>query len=196
MWSYLIAEKSEAFAMFKVFKASVEKESGLPICCLRTYRGGEFCSREFEEFCKNEGIKRQLTAAYTPQQNGMAERRNQTIMNLVRSTMTERKMPNEFWEEGVKWITYVLNRSSASAVQDQTPEEAWSGVKPNVQQFKVFGCIGHFHIPEAKRVKLDDKIRKYVFLGVSEESKAYRMYNPISKKIRVSRDVVFEEEEN
>ena len=196
MWSYLITEKSEAFAMFKVYKASVEKESGLPICCLRTDRGGEFCSREFEEFCKNEGIKRQLTAAYTPQQNGVAERRNQTIMNLVRSTLTERKMPKEFWAEGVKWITYVLNRSPTSALQDQTPEEVWSGIKPNVKHFKVFGCIGHVHIPEAKRVKLDNKSCKCVFLGISEESKAYRMYNPISKKITVSRDVVFEEEEN
>lgn len=196
MWSYLIAEKSEAFQKFKDFKASVEKESGVSVCCLRTDRGGEFCSKEFDEFCRDHGIKRQLTAAYTPQQNGVVERRNQTIMNLVRSTLSERKMPKEFWAEGVKWITYVLNRSPTNTLQDQTPEEVWSGIKPNVKHFRVFGCIGHVHVPEAKRTKLDNKSCKCVFLGVSEKSKAYRMFNPISKKITVSRDVIFEEEEN
>ena len=171
----------------------MEKESGVSVCCLRTDRGGEFCSKEFDEFCRTHGIKRQLTASYTPQQNGVAERRNQTIMNLVRSTLTEKKMPKEFWAEGVRWITHILNRSPTAALENQTPEEAWSGIKPDVKHFKVFGCIGHVHIPEAKRTKLDDKSRKCVFLGLSEESKAYRMYNPTSKKILVSRDVVFEE---
>lgn len=196
MWSYIIAKKSEAFESFKNFKASVKKESGLLLCGLRTDRGGEFCSKEFDDYCKTHGIKRQLTAAYTPQQNVIAERRNQTIMNLVRSALTEKKMPKEFWAEGVRWITYVLNRSPTTALKDQTPEEVWSGIKPDVKHFKVFGCVGHVHIPEAKRTKLDDKSCKCIFLGVSEESKAYRMYNPTSKKIMVSRDVVFEETRN
>ena len=174
----------------------MERELGQTLACLRTDRGGEFCSKEFDEFCRTNGIKRQLTAAYTPQQNGVAERRNQTIMNLVRSTLTEKKMPKEFWAEGVRWITYVLNRSPTTALENQTPEEAWNGFKPDVKHFKVFGCVGHVHIPEAKRTKLDDKSCKCIFLGVSEESKAYRMYNPTSKKIMVSRDVVFEETRN
>lgn len=117
-------------------------------------------------------------------------------MNLVRSTLTEKKMPKEFWAEGVRWITYVLNRSPTTALENQTPEEAWNGFKPDVKHFKVFGCIGHVHIPEAKRTKLDDKSCKCIYLGLSEESKAYRMYNPTSKKILVSRDVVFEETKN
>lgn len=81
-------------------------------------------------------------------------------------------------------------------LQNQTPEEAWSGIKPDVKHFKIFGCIGHVRIPEAKRTKLDDKSCKCVFIGVSEESKAYRMYNLNLKKIMVSRDVMFEETEN
>jgi transposase InsO family protein len=82
-WIYFLAEKSETFAMFKVFKSFVEKESECDICCLRTDRGGEFTSKEFNVFCVNHGIKRQLTAAYTPQQNGVAERKNRTILNMV-----------------------------------------------------------------------------------------------------------------
>lgn len=194
MWIYLLEEKSEAFTMFKYFKSFVEKEAGSFILCLRTDRGGEFTSHQFNEFCKSNGIKRQLTAAYTPQQNGVAERRNRTIMNLVRSMLSEKSIPKSFWPEAVNWTAHVLNRSPTLAVQDITPEEAWSGVKPNVDHFRVFGCIAHVHIPDVKRTKLDDKSCKCVLLGVSEESKAYRLYNPISKKIIVSRDVVFEED--
>jgi transposase InsO family protein len=124
MWSYFLTEKSEAFTMFKYFKALVEKEIGSSISCLRTDRGGEFTSIEFNEFCKSEGIKRQLTAAYTPQQNGVAERRNRTVMNLVRSILSEKKVPKCFWAEAVNWITHVLNRSPTTVVQDVTPEEA------------------------------------------------------------------------
>ena len=76
-----------------------------------------------------------------------------------------------------------------------TPEKAWSGVKPNVNYFQVFGCIGHIHVPDNLRKKLDDKSFKRVLLGMSEESKAYRLYNPISGKIVTSRDVVFDEKE-
>nr|AFP55578.1 copia-type polyprotein [Rosa rugosa] len=158
-------EKSETFTMFKQYKNLVEKETGLSILCLRTDRGGEFTSIEFNEFCKSSGIKRQLTAAYSPQQNGVAERRNRTIMNLVRSVLSEKRVPKSYWPEAVKWITHVLNRSPTLVVQDVTPEEAWSGIKPNVDYFRVFGCIAHAHIPDAKRTKFDDKSCKCVFLG-------------------------------
>ncbi|RVW41754.1 Retrovirus-related Pol polyprotein from transposon TNT 1-94 [Vitis vinifera] len=159
-------------------------------------RGGEFTSLEFNAFCKTNGISRQLTAAYTPQQNGVAERKNRIIMNMVRSMLSEKQVPKNFWPEAVNWTTHVLNRSPTLAVKGVTPEEAWSGVKPNVDYFRVFGCIGHVHVPDNKRKKLDDKSFQCVLLGVSEESKAYRFYDPVSKKIVVSRDVVFEEDNN
>lgn len=96
MWVYFLAEKSEAFTTFKNYKVLVEKEIGASICCLRTDRGGEFTSFEFNEYCKVNGVKRQLTAAYTPQQNGVAERKNRTIMNMVRCMLSEKQMPKTF----------------------------------------------------------------------------------------------------
>lgn len=84
-WVYLLAEKSEAFSHFMIFKKHVEKETNLAIKCLRTDRGCEFTSIEFNEFCKKSGIKRQLTTAYTPQQNGVVERKNRNVMNMVRT---------------------------------------------------------------------------------------------------------------
>jgi hypothetical protein len=179
--------------MFKRYKACVEKETGAYLKCLRTDRGGEFNSNEFEEFCKENGITRQLTTAYTPQQNGVAERKNRTAMNLVRCILTDKQVPKVFWPEVVRWCVHVLNRSPTLAVQHSTPEEAWSGMKPTVEYFRVFGCLAHVHVPDQRRIKLDDKSILCVLLGVSDESKAYRLFDPVSKKIIVSRDVVFEE---
>ncbi|MCH81752.1 copia-type polyprotein, partial [Trifolium medium] len=192
-WVYFLKDKSSAFDYFKKFRTMVEKECGEAIVCLRTDRGGEFNSHEFKDYCEENGIKRQLTAAYTPQQNGIAERKNRTIMEMVRSMLAGKDMPKMFWPEAVNWSIYVLNRSPAAALLDVTPEEAWSGIKSSVKHFKIFGCIAYSHVPDAHRRKLDDKSVKCIFLGISEESKAYRLYNPTTQKIVISRDVVFAE---
>ena len=94
----------------------------------------------------------------------------------------------------MNWTFYVLNRCPTFAVKDITPQEAWSGIKPSVNHFRVFGCLAHVHIPDVRRGKLDNKSFPCVLLGVSEESKGYRLFDLIAKKIIVSRDVVFEEE--
>ena len=124
IWVYFLQEKSEAFEAFKSYKALVEKEVGNPIKVLRTDRGGEYNSHEFENFCENHGIKRQLTTAYTPQQNGVCERKNHTIMNMVRSLLTTSGIPKSFWPEAVNWSIHILNRSPTLAIQNMKPEEA------------------------------------------------------------------------
>lgn len=192
-WVYFLQAKSEAFATFKSFKALVENEAGRAIKVLRTDRGGEFNSQEFSNFCEMNGIRRQLIVAYTPQQNGVCERKNRTVLNMVRSMLSRKAIPKCFWPEAVNWSIHILNRSPTLAVKNMTPEEAWKGNKPAVDYFKVFGCIAFAHVPDEKRKKLDDKAEKCIFLGVSEHSKAYRLYNPITKRIIISRDVVFDE---
>ena len=162
--------------------------------CFRTDRGGEFNSNEFNDFCKQSEIKRQLTNAYTPQQNGVAERKNRTVMNMVHSMLSNKNIPKTFWPEAVNWTIYVLNRCPTLAVKDVTLEEVWSGVKPSVDHFRVFGCIAHVHIPEERRTKLDNRSITCVLLGVSEESKGYRLFDHVAKRVDVSRDVIFEEE--
>jgi transposase InsO family protein len=150
-WTYILVEKSEALVMFKRFKSYVEKEVEGYIKCLRTDRRGKFTLLEFNEFCIEHRIKRQLTATYTPQQNGVAERKNQTVMNMVRCMLLERKIPKTFWLEAVNWTVYILNRSPTLVVKNQTPEEAWSGSRPSVEYFRVFGCVVHVHVPDVKR---------------------------------------------
>jgi len=119
-WVYFLSEKSEALISFKDFKCLVEKEVGSDICCLRTDRGGEFTSYKFNNFCKTHGIRRQLTTRYTPQQNGVAKRKNRTIMNMVRCLLTEKQMPNVFWPEAVQWTVHVLNRIPIAVIKGKT----------------------------------------------------------------------------
>ena len=113
---------------------------------------------------------------------------------MVRSLLVKGGVPKSFWPETVLWSIHVLNRCPTFSVKNMTPEEAWSGRKPSVDHFKVFGCIAYAHIPYQKRTKLDDKGAKCIFLGVSEHSKAYKLFNPIIEKVIASRDVVFDEE--
>ena len=91
-------------------------------------------------------------------------------------------MPKLFWLEAVRWGLHVLNRSLTIAVKGKTPEECWSGNKPNVEHFRIFGCIANVHIPDRRRTKLDEKSHRCVFIGVSEESKAYRLYEILKPK--------------
>ncbi|GKU89317.1 hypothetical protein SLEP1_g3470 [Rubroshorea leprosula] len=143
--------KLEALAAFKNFKALVENEVGKSVKVLRTNHGGEFNSKEFADFCESNSIKRQLTAAYTPQHNGVCERRNCTIMNMVRSLMSKSGLPKEFWLEVINWSVHILNRSPTSPLPDLTLEEAWSGRRPAVDYFRIFGCIAYAHVPDQKR---------------------------------------------
>jgi len=121
---YILKDKSRAFETFKVFKMLVEKEYKCLIKCLRSYRGGEYTSIEFNEFCSSNEIKRQLTTTYTLQQNGVSERKNRTLMNMVSSMLAARQVPKVFWPEAVVWATYVLNRTPTLSIKDMTPEKA------------------------------------------------------------------------
>lgn len=110
MWVYFLSEKSEAFSTFLKFKALVEKQSGFEIKTLRTDLGGEFIYTPFMEYCKENGIQRQLTIRRSPQQNGVTERKNRTIAKMAKSMMIGKGLPKKFWAEAIHTTTYILNR--------------------------------------------------------------------------------------
>ncbi|XP_074351350.1 uncharacterized protein LOC141690452 [Apium graveolens] len=152
-------------------------------------RGGEYNSIAFVKYCEEQGIRKFLTAPYTPQQNGVAERKNRTILDMVHSMLKSKKMPKEFWAEAVKCAIYVQNRCPHAKLKDQTPQEAWNGKKPTVSHLKVFGSVAYAHIPDQQRTKLEDKSKKYIFIGYDEKTKGYKLLDPTSKQVTVSRDV-------
>ncbi|MCO5613004.1 hypothetical protein L7F22_067277 [Adiantum nelumboides] len=193
-WVYFLKGKDEAFAKFKEWHVLVEKESGNKLKKLRSDRGGEFTSSEFADYCKQHGIKLHLTTPHTPQQNGVVERKNCIIVEMAWSMIKSKGLPNIFWAEAVNTAVYILNRSYTKAVKDMTPLQAFSGKKPSLSHFKIFGSDCYVHMPDASRTKWDAKSQKCIFLGYSEESKGYRLYNPTTKKIVISRDAVFAEQ--
>ncbi|KAE8676644.1 hypothetical protein F3Y22_tig00111582pilonHSYRG00249 [Hibiscus syriacus] len=193
-WVYFLKQKSEVFEVFKKFKAAVERESGRKIKAMRSDRGGEFTSRELQEFCEANGIRRQMTVPRSPQQNGVAERKNRTILDMARSMLKSKKLPKEFWAEAVACAVYLTNRSPTRSVWGKTPQEAWSGRKPDISHLRTFGSIAHVHVPDERRTKLGDKSESFIFIGYDANSKGYKLYNPNNKKFVISRDV-FEEDE-
>lgn len=193
-WVYFLKQKLEVFETFKKFKALVEKESGYSIKALRSDRGGEFTSKKFEKYCEENGIRRPVTVPYSPQQNGVAERKNRSILNMTRCILKSKRLPKELWAEAVNCAVYLSNRSPSRSVWNKTPQEAWSGRKPSISHLRVFGSIAYAHVPDQKRSKLDDKSERYVFIGYDSRSKGYKLYNPSNKKITISRDVEFDEE--
>ncbi|KAH9752860.1 hypothetical protein KPL71_014876 [Citrus sinensis] len=163
----------EVFEAFKKFKAAVEKKSGYQIKAMRSDRGGEFTSKEFLEFCEA---------------NGVAKRKNRTILDMAISMLKSKRLLKEFWAEAVACAVYLSNRSPTRNVWGKTLQEAWSGRKPGITHLRVFGSIAHVHVPDESRAKLDDKSEKFIFIGYDNNSKGYKLYNPNNGKIVISRD--------
>ncbi|GAU33702.1 hypothetical protein TSUD_148530 [Trifolium subterraneum] len=195
IWLYHIKAKSEAFEVFKRFKPLVEKQSDKSIKVLRIDGGGEYTSKEFENYCKDQGIIHEVTSPYTPQHNGLAERRNRSILDTARSMVKQKGLPHRFWGEAVSTAVYILNRSPTNRLIDKVPEEVWSKCKSSVTHFKVFGSLSYKHVPDARKKKLDDKSEPMILVGYHRTG-AYRLYNPTSDKIEISRDVKVLENES
>ncbi|KAM1321329.1 hypothetical protein PS2_014022 [Malus domestica] len=133
---YLMKYKSESFEKFKEFKNEVEKHTGKQIKTLRSDRGGEYLSNEFLDYLKECGIISQWTPPGTPQLNGVSERRNRTLMNMVRSMMSSADLPVTFWGYALYTAAYLLNRVPSKSVP-QTPYEIWHGRKPSLKHVKI-----------------------------------------------------------
>jgi len=117
-------------------------------------------------------------------------------MNMARSMLKGRKFPNEYWAKVVACIVYVINISPTKIVMSRVPEEAYLGMPSNVSHLRVFVCVDYAHVPKEIRGKLDEKSEKYVFNSYSEQSKAYKLYNPVIKRTIINRDVVFKGQES
>ncbi|XP_076917265.1 uncharacterized protein LOC143577272 [Bidens hawaiensis] len=144
----------------------VQGESGYKFGIFRTDNGGEFTSCEFSKFYTSEGITRHYSTPYTPQQNGVEERRNRTMIDIIRSMLHVTKVPKGFWGEAARNAIYILNRVPTKSLTQKTPYEAYKGVKPNLDHLRIFGCVGYVKTPPAISVKkLDDRSTPIVYLG-------------------------------
>jgi hypothetical protein len=192
MWVVVLGSKGEAADAIRCAQATAEADCGRKLRVLCTDNGGEFTATEFASYCADEGVQRHYSAPYNLQQNGVIERRNQTVVGMARALLKQRGMSAVFWGEAVVTTVYILNRSPTKALNSRTSYEAWHGRKPTVSHLRVFGCfafgkeLGHIG-------KLDDRSTPGVFIGYVESSKAYRILDPVTQRVRTTHDVVFDE---
>lgn len=193
-WVFLLRNKSDAFDKFIEWHTLYENQQGKKLKALRTDNGMEFCNLEFNDFCSKLGILRHRTVRLTPQQNGVAERMNRTLLNKVRCLLASSGLGTAFWGEALSTATFLINRSPCVAIDHKTPEEIWTKRKPNLSFLKPFGCLTMAH---QNLGKLKPRSKRCVLLGYPEGVKGYRLLSLEDRgtNIMISRDCVFNENE-
>jgi hypothetical protein len=189
----MLKGKADVFTVFKQFRALLEKRTSRSIKCLRTNNGGEFTPMEFENYCKEFGIDRNKTTTYTPQQNGVSECMNRTLLERARSMLSNTNLQQELWAEAVTITCYMVNRSPSTEIECDIPEEVWKGHPCNYSNLKVFGCEDYALIMKHQCSKLDPKSKRLIFVGYGDGIKGYRLWDPTAHKITINRDVIFDE---
>ncbi|CAI7801740.1 unnamed protein product [Closterium sp. NIES-54] len=194
-WSFPLAKKSDAArVIIEEWLPMVERESGKWVKAIRSDRGGDFLGVEFRSWLKRHGIKQQLTTAYSPQSNGVAERATWTIIEGGRTILVDSGLPLRFWPLAIRHATVIKNRVLTHVGgQHWVPMEKWSGKKPLVDMLRVFGCMGLVHVPKEKREKHQAAAVWVVHLGLAQGSKGWLMWDPKSNTIFTTRDAKFME---
>jgi transposase InsO family protein len=194
---YLLRNKSEVYEKFLQYKARAENETGKKIKVLRSDNGGEYMSKAMKNYFDEQGIKHEFTTIYTPQQNGVAERLNRTLLEKARCLLRARNVPLAFWGEAIKMANFLRNHLATKICEDKTPIEIWTGRKPSIAFIKTFGCKAFVHIPRPYwEGKLGPRAERGMFLGFDENRKAAIIWILDSCKIVTSRDVKYNEDED
>ncbi|WVZ70815.1 hypothetical protein U9M48_019452 [Paspalum notatum var. saurae] len=178
MWLRLLMAKDQATRAIKEIKAWAEPETG---------------NKQRRRYCAKEGVGRHFSAPYSPQQNGVVERKNQIVVGMAQCMLKAKGMPATFWGEAVTTAVYILKRASTKALDGQTPFEVWHGRKPNISHLRTFRCVGYVKVTKLGLSKLEDRSKPMVLLGYEAGSKGYRMYDLVERRVVISRDIVFNE---
>ncbi|KAK8685931.1 hypothetical protein V6N13_124962 [Hibiscus sabdariffa] len=189
---YLMRHKSEALERFKEFKNEVQNQHGESIKALRSDRGGEYLSQDFDELLKECGIVSQLTPPGTPQWNGVSKRRSRTLLDMVQSMMSHSDLLVSFWGHALETAAFTLNRVPSKSVQ-KTPYEIWTGKRPSMSFMKIWGCQAY--VKHQMSTKLEPRSLKCIFVGYPKETKEYYFFNPKENKVFVARTGDFLEKE-
>ena len=187
---YLLKRKEDAFEAYTLYSNRVFNLFNRHVSIVR-FDNGELLSNVMAAYCQERGTHIQTTNTYTPQQNAVSERQNLTLMNCTRPMLFQSGLSRECWGEAMYNAAYTRNCSPASANPGCTPYELWFGTKPSVGHLRTFGEPAYVHVPKEKRKKLDKRATSMVFVGYSLSQKGYRLLNPNTMEIVISRDVRF-----
>jgi hypothetical protein len=170
-----------------------ENEFELKLKKVRSDNGSEFKNTNVEEFCEDKGIKHEFSATYTPEKNGVVERKNMTLIEMSRSMLDEYKVSDSFWAEAINTARHASNRLYCHRFFNKTPYELLNGRKPNISYFQVFGCKFYILRKGSRLSKFQIKCDERFLIGYSSNSKAYRVYNKSNGFVEEAYDVQFNE---
>ncbi|WZZ15661.1 hypothetical protein YC2023_108750 [Brassica napus] len=193
-WLTLIQTKDRVLDAFRNFQTYVTNHYHAKIKILRSDNGGEYTSHAFKQHLSQHGILHQTSCPYTPQQNGVAERKNRHLMEVARSLMFQSNVPKRFWSDAVATACYLINRTPTKVLNEKAPFEVLNRYKPALDYLRVFGCLCFVLKPGEMINKLEARSTKAVFIGYSATQKGYKCYDPIARRVLVSRDVKFLED--
>jgi hypothetical protein len=188
-----LQDKSETQGTLKRFLRRAQNEFELKVKKIRSDNGFEFKNLQVEEYLEEEGIKHEFSAPYTPQQNGVVERKNRMLIDMARMMLGEFKTPERFWSEAVNIACHAINRLYLHRLLKKISYELLTGNKPNVSYFRVFGSKCYILVKKGKNSKFASKAVEGFLLGYDSNTKAYRVFNKSSGLVEVSSDVVFDE---
>ena len=191
VWIFIIKYKSDVTDKIIQWHKYVTTQTNMKLCEFHTDGGTEYKSNKLQDYFKQHGIEHTFTTKGTPQHNGIAERINRTLFEMTRSLLMHAKLPVYFWEFAILTAVYLRNKCITTVNKTKTPDEIFSGKKPYIKHLKVFGCDAYMHIQKTK--KLDKQSIKCIFIGYSTQNMAYKLYNIETRRIEISRDVIFNE---
>jgi hypothetical protein len=198
VWIRFVPDRKDIFLHFRAFKTWAENQhsaAGHRIKRVRMDGGGEYASHAFTRWLDQQGIEVQRTTPHTPSQNGVAERFNRTLADLVRSMMIAAELPHQYWVECCQAAVYIRNRSPTRAVSDKTPYEAFYGKRPTLGHLRAYGCLAYVHIQTAQRQqgKFAPRAIKCMLIGYSADSPAYLFLDVERNVVIRSQDAQFDE---
>jgi transposase InsO family protein len=188
-WVFFLQDKSETQGILKHFLRRAQNEFELKVKKIRSDNGPEFKNLQVEEYLEEEGIKHEFSAPYTPQQNGVIERKNMTIIDMVRTMLGEYKTPERFWSEAVNAVCCAINQLYLHCLLKKTSYELLTSNKPNVSYFRAFGSKCYILVKKDRHSKYDPKVVEGFLLDYDSNTKAYRVFNKSSGLVEVSSDI-------
>ncbi|GJR84937.1 putative ribonuclease H-like domain-containing protein [Tanacetum coccineum] len=190
-WVFFLATKDETSGILKTFIIEIENQLDHKVKVIRSDNGTEFKNSVMNQFCEMKGIKREFSVARTPQQNGVAERKNRTLIEAARTMLVDSKLPTTFWAEAVNTACYVLNRVLVIKPHNKTPYELIHGRTPLIDFMKPFGCPVTILNTRDHLGKFDGKADEGFFVGYSVVSKAIRVFNKRTRIVKETLNIRF-----
>ncbi|PKU70484.1 Retrovirus-related Pol polyprotein from transposon TNT 1-94 [Dendrobium catenatum] len=192
-WIFPMFQKSEVTKLFVLFHKFINCQFSINTKTIRTDGGGEYANNSFTNYCRQWGIHHQFTCPYTPQQNGVAERKNRHILEAVRSLLIHSHAPSQLWADALHTAIYLINRLPTSTLNNNTPFQQLYNHPPAYSHMKIFRCLCYPWLRPYVHSKLTPLSRPCIFIGYALNQKGYRCMDIATRKVYTSRHVVFNE---